>query len=186
MAAREGRDPLEVTYDLMLRRGGHELLYLPLLGYVNGSLDDIGEMLRHPGTVLGLGDGGAHCGVLCDASLPTFMLTHWARDRSRGDTLPVEQVVAHQTRRTAMLYGFADRGLVGPGFLADLNVVDLDGLGLEPPEMAYDLPAGGKRLIQRAHGYVATVKSGAVVREHDTPTGERPGGVLRGAQAGPA
>jgi N-acyl-D-aspartate/D-glutamate deacylase len=186
VAAREGRDPLEVTYDLMLRRGGHELLYLPLLGYVDGSLDDIGEMLRHPGTVLGLGDGGAHCGVLCDASLPTFMLTHWARDRSRGETLPVEQVVAHQTRRTAMLYGFADRGLVAPGFLADLNVVDLEGLGLEPPEMAYDLPAGGKRLIQRAHGYVATVKSGAVVREHDTPTGERPGGVLRGAQAGPA
>ena len=186
VAAREGRDPLEVTYDLMLRRGGHELLYLPLLGYVDGSLDDIGEMLRHPGTVLGLGDGGAHCGVLCDASLPTFMLTHWARDRSRGDTLPVEQVVAHQTRRTAMLYGFADRGLVEPGFLADLNVVDLEGLGLEPPEMAYDLPAGGKRLIQRAHGYVATVKSGAVVREHDSPTGERPGGVLRGAQAGPA
>jgi N-acyl-D-aspartate/D-glutamate deacylase len=85
-----------------------------------------------------------------------------------------------------MLYGFADRGLVEPGFLADLNVVDLEGLGLEPPEMAYDLPAGGKRLIQRAHGYVATVKSGAVVREHDSPTGERPGGVLRGAQAGPA
>jgi N-acyl-D-amino-acid deacylase len=185
VAAREGRDPLEVTYDLMLRRGGHELLYLPLLGYVNGGLDDIGEMLRHPGTVLGLGDGGAHCGVLCDASLPTFMLTHWARDRSRGDTLPVEQVVQHQTRRTAMLYGFADRGLLEPGYLADLNIVDLDGLGLEPPEMAYDLPAGGKRLIQRAHGYLATVKSGTVVRDHDEPTGERPGGVLRGAQPDP-
>lgn len=186
VAAREGRDPLEVTYDLMLRRGGHELLYLPLLGYVDGGLDDIGEMLRHPGTVLGLGDGGAHCGVLCDASLPTFMLTHWARDRSRGDTLPVEQIVQHQTRRTAMLYGFADRGLLTPGHLADVNVVDLDGLELEPPEMAYDLPAGGKRLIQRAHGYLATVKSGTVVRERDEATGERPGGVLRGAQAAPA
>ena len=186
VAAREGRDPLEVTYDLMLRRGGHELLYLPLLGYVNGSLDDIGEMLRHPGTVLGLGDGGAHCGVLCDASLPTFMLTHWARDRSRGDTLPVEQVVHHQTRRTAMLYGFEDRGLLQPGYLADLNVIDLDGLGLEAPQMAYDLPAGGKRLIQRAHGYLATVKSGEVVRERDAATGARPGGVLRGAQPAPA
>jgi N-acyl-D-aspartate/D-glutamate deacylase len=183
VAAREGRDPLEVTYDLMLRRGGHELLYLPLLGYVDGGLDDIGEMLRHPGTVLGLGDGGAHCGVLCDASLPTFMLTHWARDRSRGDTLPVEQVVAHQTRRTAMLYGFADRGLLEPGYLADLNVIDLEGLELEAPEMAYDLPAGGKRLIQRAHGYLATVKSGVVVRERDEATGARPGGVLRGAQS---
>ena len=185
VAAREGRDPMEVTYDLMLRRGGHELLYLPLLGYVDGGLDDIGEMLRHPGTVLGLGDGGAHCGVLCDASLPTFMLTHWARDRSRGATLPVEQVVQHQTRRTAMLYGFADRGLLAPGYLADLNVIDLESLGLEPPEMAYDLPAGGKRLIQRAHGYLATVKSGTVVRDHDQATGDRPGGVLRGAQPDP-
>lgn len=186
VAAREGRDPLEVTYDLMLRRGGRELLYLPLLGYVDGGLDDIGEMLAHPGTVLGLGDGGAHCGVLCDASLPTFMLTHWARDRARGERLAVEQVVHHQTRRTAMLYGFADRGLLEPGYLADVNVVDLEDLALEPPEMVYDLPAGGKRLIQRAHGYVATVKSGAVVREHDEATGERPGGVLRGAQPSPS
>ena len=186
VAEREGRDPMEVTYELMLQRGGRELLYLPLLGYVAGGLDDIGEMLRHPGTVLGLGDGGAHCGVLCDASLPTFMLTHWARDRSRGDALPVEAIVHHQTRRTAMLYGFADRGLVRPGFLADLNVVDFDGLQLEPPEMAYDLPAGGKRLIQRAHGYLATVKSGTVVRERDEATGERPGTLLRGAQPAPA
>jgi N-acyl-D-aspartate/D-glutamate deacylase len=185
VAAREGRDPLEVTYDLMLRRGGHELLYLPLLGYVDGGLDDIGEMLVHPGTVLGLGDGGAHCGVLCDASLPTFMLTHWARDRARGDTLPVELVVHHQTRRTALLYGFEDRGVLAPGHLADVNVVDLDGLTLEPPEMAYDLPAGGKRLIQRARGYVATVKSGVVVRDHDEATGERPGAVLRGARPSP-
>ena len=186
VAEREGRDPLEVTYDLMLQRGGHELLYLPLLGYVDGSLNDIGEMLRHPGTVLGLGDGGAHCGVLCDASLPTFMLTHWARDRSRGDTLPIEQIVHHQTRRTAMLYGFADRGLLEPGYLADLNIIDMVALTLEPPEMAYDLPAGGKRLIQRAKGYRATVKSGVVVREDDVATGERPGVLLRGSQPAPA
>ena len=186
IAAREGRDPLEVTYDLMLQREGRELLYLPLLGWVDGGLDDIGEMLRHPGTVLGLGDGGAHCGVLCDASLPTFMLTHWARDRDRGETMPVEAVVHHQTRRTAELYGFEDRGLIEPGYLADLNVIDLDALQLDPPEMAYDLPAGGKRLIQRAHGYVATVKSGVIVREHDRATGERPGRLLRGAQPAPA
>lgn len=186
VAESEGRDPLEVTYDLMLQRGGHELLYLPLLGYVDGSLNDIGEMLRHPGTVLGLGDGGAHCGVLCDASLPTFMLTHWARDRSRGDTLPIEQIVHHQTRRTAMLYGFADRGLLEPGYLADLNIIDMVALTLEPPEMAYDLPAGGKRLIQRAKGYRATVKSGVVVREDDVATGERPGVLLRGSQPAPA
>ena len=184
-AAREGRDPLEITYDLMLRRDGHELLYLPLLGYTDGGLDAIGEMLRHPGTVLGLGDGGAHCGVLCDASLPTFMLTHWARDRDRGERLPLETVVHLQTRRTAELYGFADRGLLAPGYVADVNVIDFDGLALEAPEMAYDLPAGGKRLIQRAHGYRATVKSGVVVRQDDEATGERPGRLLRGAQAAP-
>src|SRR5262249_43336815 len=142
-----------------------ELLYLPILGYANGGLWAIDEMLRHPGTVLGLGDGGAHCGVLCDASLPTFMLTHWARDRDRGPTMAVEQIVQHQTSRTAALYGFGDRGVVAPGYLADLNVIDFEALTLDAPEMAYDLPAGGKRLIQRARGYGATVKSGVVVRE---------------------
>jgi N-acyl-D-aspartate/D-glutamate deacylase len=141
-------------------------------------------MLRHPSTVLGLGDGGAHCGVLCDASLPTFMLTHWVRDRSRGERLPLEHVVRMQTRRTAELYGFTDRGLLAPGMLADVNVIDFEGLALEVPEMVYDLPAGGKRLVQRARGYVATVKSGVVVRDHDEPTGERPGVLLRGPQAG--
>jgi len=179
IAEREGRTPLAVAYDLMLQRDGHELLYLPILGYANGGLWAIDEMLRHPATVLGLGDGGAHCGVLCDASLPTFMLTHWARDRSRGDTIPLEQVVAHQTSRTSALYGFTDRGTVAPGYLADLNVIDYEGLALDAPEMAYDLPAGGKRLIQRAKGYGATVKSGVVVRQDDQPTGERPGGLIR-------
>ena len=183
VAASEGRAPLEVAYDMMLRNDGTELLYLPMLGYVNGSLDDIGEMLRHPATVLGLGDGGAHCGVLCDASLPTFMLTHWARDRSRGDRLSVEEVVNHQTRRSALLYGFEDRGLLEPGYLADVNVIDMENLTLLPPKMVYDLPAGGKRLIQDAVGYVATVKSGVVVRENGKATGERPGVLLRGAQA---
>ncbi len=142
-------------------------------------------MLNHPGTVLGLGDGGAHCGVLCDASLPTFMLTHWARDRERGERIPLEQVVHHQTRRTAELYGFFDRGLLAPGHVADVNVIDFDGLALDAPEMVYDLPAGGKRLIQRARGYEATVKSGVVVREKDQPTGEHPGTLLRGPQAAP-
>jgi N-acyl-D-aspartate/D-glutamate deacylase len=183
MASRQGRTPLEVAYDLMLQRDGRELLYLPVLGYAAGDLNAIREMLTHPATVLGLGDGGAHCGVLCDASLPTFMLSHWARDRHRGDRLPVEQVVHLQTRRTAELYGFMDRGLLAPGYLADVNLIDLDSLGLLAPEMAYDLPAGGKRLVQRASGYVATIKSGAVVREHDSATGARPGRLLRGPQA---
>ncbi len=186
IAAREGKPSIEVLYDLMLQRDGHELLYLPLLDYAAGNLDAVREMLTHPATVLGLGDGGAHCGVLCDASLPTFMLAHWARDRTRGEQLPVEQVVHMQTRRTAELYGFRDRGLLAPGYLADVNVIDHDALALEPPEMVYDLPAQGKRLIQRARGYVATVKSGVVVREHDESTGELPGRLLRGPQPAPS
>jgi N-acyl-D-aspartate/D-glutamate deacylase len=185
MAAAGGRSTDEVLYDLMLERDGRELLYLPLLDYSAGNLDAVREMLVHPGTVLGLGDGGAHCGVLCDASLPTFMLSHWARDRHRGEKLPVEQVVHLQTRRTAALYGFNDRGLLAPGYLADVNVIDHEALTLEPPEMVYDLPASGKRLIQRARGYLATVKAGVVVRENDQSTGQRPGRLLRGPQPAP-
>jgi N-acyl-D-amino-acid deacylase len=185
MAERAGVDGRGIAYDLMCERDGTALLYLPVLGYAGGSLANIAEMLGHPGTVLGLGDGGAHCGLLCDASLPTFMLTHWARDRSRGDTIPVEQVVAHQTSRTAALYGFNDRGVLAPGFIGDVNVIDFDNLTLASPEMAWDLPAGGKRLIQRASGYTATVKSGVVVREHDQATGELPGRLLRGPQHAP-
>jgi N-acyl-D-aspartate/D-glutamate deacylase len=185
LAEAQGRSVDEVLYDLMLQRNGRELLYLPLLDYSACNLDAVREMLVHPATVLGLGDGGAHCGVLCDASLPTFMLAHWARDRSRGEKLPVETVVHLQTRRTAELYGFRDRGLLAPGYLADLNVVDHDALMLEPPEMVYDLPAQGKRLVQRARGYAATVKSGVVVREGDEATGELPGRLLRGPQPQP-
>jgi N-acyl-D-aspartate/D-glutamate deacylase len=185
LAAAQGVSPDEVIYDLMLQRDGTELLYLPLLDYADCNLDAVREMLVHPATVLGLGDGGAHCGVLCDASLPTFMLTHWSRDRSRGAQLAVETVVHLQTRRTAELYGFRDRGLLAPGYLADVNVIDHGALRLEAPEMVYDLPASGKRLIQRGHGYVATVKSGTVVRESDEATGERPGRLLRGPQPQP-
>jgi N-acyl-D-aspartate/D-glutamate deacylase len=186
IAAREGRSPEEVTYDLMMADDGRGLLYIPILGYAHGDFGALHDMLVHPGSVLGLGDGGAHCGLLCDASLPTYMLTHWARDRSRGPRLGVEQAVHMQTRSTAALYGFDDRGLVTPGYLADLNVIDFDGLAVDAPEMAYDLPAGGRRLIQRSRGYAATVKRGVVVREDDEATGERPGRLLRGAQPGPS
>jgi N-acyl-D-aspartate/D-glutamate deacylase len=186
IAAREGRTPQEVTYDLMMADDGRGLLYIPLLGYAHGDFDALHEMLVHPGSVLGLGDGGAHCGLLCDASLPTYMLTHWVRDRSRGARLSLEQAVHMQTRSTAGLYGFDDRGLLAPGYLADVNVIDLDALAIDAPTMVYDLPAGGRRLVQRARGYGATVKRGVVVREDDRSTGERPGVLLRGAQPAPS
>jgi N-acyl-D-aspartate/D-glutamate deacylase len=181
-AARQGTTPEALAYDHLCSSDGRGLLYLPLLGYAHGDFGALHEMLVHPGTVLGLGDGGAHCGLLCDASLPSYMLSHWARDRSRGDRLGLEQAVHLQTRCTAALYGFDDRGVLAPGYLADLNVIDFDALAIEAPVMVYDLPAGGRRMIQRARGYAATVKRGAVVREDDEATGERPGRLLRGPQ----
>ena len=183
IAAREGRRPEEVTYDLMLGRDGTELLYFPMLGYSHGDFEAMREMLDRDDTVLGLGDGGAHCGILCDASLPTYMLTHWSRDRDRGARFALEQVVAMQTSRTAALYGFDDRGVVAPGLRADLNVIDLDGLRLSPPEMVHDLPAGGRRLIQRATGFAATICAGEPVRLDDESTGSRPGRLVRSARA---
>jgi N-acyl-D-aspartate/D-glutamate deacylase len=143
-------------------------------------------MLLHPLAVVGLGDGGAHCGVICDASTPTYLLTHWVRDRARGPRLPIERIVQRQTQETARLYGLADRGTLAPGMLADLNVIDFDGLGLAAPEMVYDLPASGRRLVQRARGYRTTVKRGAVVFENGEPTGTLPGRLLRGPQPPPA
>jgi N-acyl-D-aspartate/D-glutamate deacylase len=138
-------------------------------------------MMLHPFAALGLGDGGAHCGIICDASIQTFVLTHWVRDRTRGPKLPVEFAVKRMTRDTAALYGFADRGTVAPGQRADLNVIDLDRLALEPPEMVSDLPAGGQRFLQRARGYRATFVAGEQTMERDQPTGALPGRLVRGA-----
>ncbi|MFZ0250614.1 MAG: amidohydrolase family protein [Acidimicrobiales bacterium] len=182
MAAASGRTPLEVAYDEMARDGGQGLLYIPILNYALGNLDHVHEMMLHPQGLLGLADGGAHTGTICDASMPTFMLTHWTRDRSRGARLPLEYVVQKQTRDTARLYGMTDRGTVEPGALGDLNLIDYDALTLGAPFVTNDLPAGGRRLLQKASGYVATLKAGTVTFEHGEPTGALPGRLVRGAR----
>ena len=182
VAAASGRTPLEVAYDEMARDGGQGLLYIPILNYATGDLDHVREMMLHPQGLLGLADGGAHTGTICDASMPTFMLTHWTRDRSRGDLLPLEYVVKKQTHDTARLYGMTDRGTVEPGALADFNVIDYDVLTLGAPFVTNDLPAGGRRLLQKASGYVATIKAGTVTFEHGEPTGALPGRLVRGAR----
>jgi N-acyl-D-amino-acid deacylase len=182
LAAAAGRDPEEFLYDLLLEDDGQQFLLFPLLNYSDGIADPIREMILHPQAAMGLSDGGAHCGVISDASLPTSMLTFWARDRQRGERLPLELVVRRMTSDTARLYGLGDRGLIAPGYKADLNLVDFDRLQLRHPQLVRDLPAGGRRLIQRADGYVATVNAGEVIFEHGEETGARPGRLVRGAR----
>jgi len=178
-AEREQRSPEAVVLDWLLERDGKALLFAPLASYVDFDHEAIREMMTHPRTVLGLSDGGAHCGLICDASMPTTLLTHWVRDRSRGERLSIEQAVHLQTGRTASTYGFADRGVLAPGLRADINLIDLDGLRLHAPEMVFDLPAGGRRLIQHVDGYKATLVAGRVTYVDGEPTGERPGRLVR-------
>jgi N-acyl-D-aspartate/D-glutamate deacylase len=182
IAKARGQDPLATMYDLMLESSGTAMLMLPFFNYVDGNHDAIHEMMSHRAAISGLSDGGAHCGLICDASYPTFMLTHWARDRKRGPRFPIEYVVRKQTLDTATLFGLSDRGVLKVGKKADVNVIDLDALTLEVPLMAYDLPAGGNRLMQGARGYEATVVSGVVTRRHGRDTGARPGALLRGVR----
>jgi len=186
IAKREGRSPQEVAYDLMLEKDGEALLYHPLFNYLPGNLDYVQQMLEHPHTVFGLSDGGAHCGVLCDASFPTTLIQHWGRDRTRGKKLPLERLVRMQTKETAELVGLFDRGVLAPGYKADVNVIDFDGLTLHPPTVVYDLPADGRRLVQRATGYEKTIVSGKVAFEGGEPTGVLGGQLIRGSQPAPA
>jgi N-acyl-D-aspartate/D-glutamate deacylase len=183
-AQREGRSPAEVAYDWMLERDGHALLYMPFANYVNGSLDGVADQLAHPSSVAGLSDGGAHVGTICDVSFPTSLLQWWGRDRPRG-RLPLELLVHKQTRATAETVGLLDRGLLAPGHRGDVNVIDFDALRLHVPEFVYDLPAGGKRLLQRADGYLHTFVAGTEVRVNGESTGATPGRLLRGATPAP-
>jgi N-acyl-D-aspartate/D-glutamate deacylase len=182
IARERGEDPLATLYDLMLESDATAMLLLPLLNYSDGNHDAIREMLTHPAGVVGLSDGGAHCGMICDASYPTFLLTHWARDRHRGQKLPLEYVVRKQSHDTAELFGLSDRGTIAVGKKADINVIDMEALTLHAPSMVYDLTAGGRRLMQHASGYAATVVSGVITRRDGVDTGARPGRLVRGAR----
>lgn len=184
-ARRAGADPVSMVYDLLLERGGEQLLYLPLFNFAHGNFDDIHSMITSPNTLFGLSDAGAHCGAICDASMTTSSLTVWSRDRRRGDKVPVERIVHGHTQRNALHMGWLDRGVIAPGMVADLNVVDLERLACHPPTIVHDLPAGGRRLMQAAAGYRATVKSGAVTFLDGEHTGELPGQLLRGTRPAP-
>ena len=185
LAAAQGCSPHEIAYDAMLEKQGRALIYHPLFNYLPGNLDFVAEMLDHPHTVMGLSDGGAHCGVISDASFPTTLIQHWGRDRD-GKQFPLERLVSMQTKETAELVGLRDRGILAPGYKADINVIDFDRLHAHEPTVAHDLPAGGRRLVQRASGYVATIVAGRVAFRHGEPTGEVNGRVVRGAQPAPA
>ena len=185
MAACQGRAPEEVAYDLLLERDGKAILYRPLSNYSYGNLDTVHDMLTHDATIVGLGDGGAHVGVLCDSSAISYLLTHWTRDRKRA-RVPLPWAIKRLTCDSATAIGLRDRGVIAPGYKADINVIDYDRLQLRQPEVVYDLPSGGRRLIQRTDGYVATIVSGVPVYRDGEATGALPGRLVRGAQSAPA
>ena len=182
IAASRGVSPEACAYDLMLEQDGQAVLMLPVVNFADGTLNAALSMLRHPHSLFGLGDGGAHLGFLCDASLPTHLLTYWTRDRNRGERLSVEEVIRGLTHDTAAAVGLKDRGLLRPGYKADLNIIDYDQLTLLPPRVEYDMPADGRRVHQGATGYTATIVSGTLVQRDGVATGALPGRLVRGAQ----
>jgi N-acyl-D-aspartate/D-glutamate deacylase len=179
LAARSGVSPAELAYDLLLEEGGRQFLYAPFANYADYTLDACGEMIGAAHTVMGLGDGGAHVGIIADASFPTFLLAHWGRDRPHG-RFDLAGLVKRQTADTARAVGLTDRGVIAIGLKADLNVIDFARLGLEKPVMAFDLPAGGKRLLQKARGYRHTIVSGVETWRDGVATGALPGRLVRG------
>jgi N-acyl-D-aspartate/D-glutamate deacylase len=184
-AERLGVSTWELVYDLLLADDGHAMLYHPFQNYTTGDLEPAREMLLDPNTIPGLSDGGAHVGTICDASFPTYLLTHWVRDRQRGPRLDLSEAVHRQTAATAEAVGLGDRGVLAPGYRADINVVDLDALKISPPRIVHDLPTGGKRLVQRADGYRHTLVAGTEVMTDGTWTGATPGRLVRGPQPAP-
>ncbi|MCB1643812.1 MAG: amidohydrolase family protein [Pseudomonadales bacterium] len=179
IARARGMDPMEVMYDMLAANDGKELFYQPLGGYQQYSLEGQKQLLEHPNVLFGLSDGGAHCGVIADAGMPTFIMTHWGRDRKRGDKMSLEFIVNSLTAKTAEAFGLYDRGAIAEGFIADVNIIDFDALRLFRPEAVFDLPAGGRRLVQRADGYDFTIKAGEVIFERGEHTGALPGKLVR-------
>jgi len=180
LARAAGRDPQELAYDLLLEDDGKAFLLYAITGYADGDLEAVRRMLLHPQSALGASDGGAHCRAICDAGVPTFMLTHWGRDRTRGEQLPLEWLVRKQTQDTARLFGLGDRGVLAPGYQADVNLIDFASLQVRAPHLVFDLPGGAPRLMQTADGYRATLVRGEVIVEGGEPTGAHPGRVVRG------
>jgi N-acyl-D-aspartate/D-glutamate deacylase len=185
VAERTGRDPSEVAYDLLLEDEGRAFLFSPFANYAEYNLDHCGEMIAHGDCVMGLGDGGAHVGIISDASFVTYLLTHWGRDRAKGK-FDIGYLVKRQTSDTARAVGLHDRGVIARGMKGDINIIDLAKLAVKAPVMAYDLPAGGKRLLQGASGYEATIVSGEVIYRNGEPTGALPGKLIRGPQQAPS
>ena len=171
--------PMEVMYDLLIANDGKELFYQPLAGYPGYSLEGQKRMMEHPQVMMGLSDGGAHCGVIADAGMPTFIMTHWGRDRKRGHLMTLEAIVHSMTADTAHAFGMFDRGLLAEGMIADVNIIDFENLRLFRPEAVFDLPTGGRRLVQRVEGYDATIKSGEVIFRKGEHTGALPGRLVR-------